>query len=585
MIDRVGEQLGNYRLIRSLGSGGFADVFLGEHVYLNRQAAIKILQSRLAQNALQVFLTEARTIANLSHRNIVQVLEFGVEQETPFLVMTYAPNGTLRHRHPNGSRLSLSEAVSYIRQVADALQYAHDRKVIHRDIKPENMLVGQNGDILLSDFGIAVLAQSSRYSGQEVGGTVAYMSPEQLQGRAGPASDQYALAVVAYEWLAGVIPFNGSFGEIGSQHIFASPPPLRRKVPSLPPSVEQVIQTALNKNPQLRFPSVLTFATALAQASEVSRGLDTSMDDITKTDESQISTVVKQPPNPAYPPPGSNLSSNYPEYNYASQQQGNSLVPPPPPGFSTYEDNGNANTPRFPNSGMVSEQFPQQAPPVAPVQPKKHGSNRGLIFAVIVLVVILVAVTSAGTAYFFASKQTSPTAPGGQTQPTATSAQTGASTTPTSVPTPTATPTLQATATGDATTPTGAPTSAWGPGTKNQKLICISNCTYNNGTVDITLTNINVDTTHNSMAWNFSVTNNGDVCTNLQGRISLVDPAGTQTDATGGTFTEGSSINSGQTLPKTATFATLPKSGVLYEVHIDAGCYGSSTYQPEHFQR
>ncbi len=146
MIDRVGQQLGNYRLIRSLGSGGFADVFLGEHVYLNRQAAIKILQARLAQNALQVFLTEARTIANLSHRNIVQVLEFGVEQDTPFLVMTYAPNGTLRHRHPNGSRLSLSEAVSYIRQVADALQYAHYRKIIHRDIKPENMLVGQNGD-------------------------------------------------------------------------------------------------------------------------------------------------------------------------------------------------------------------------------------------------------------------------------------------------------------------------------------------------------------------------------------------------------------------------------------------------------
>jgi eukaryotic-like serine/threonine-protein kinase len=114
-------------------------------------------------------------------------------------VMTYAPNGTLRQRHPHGSHLSTSQVISYIGQVADALQYAHEKKVIHRDVKPENMLIGQNGDILLSDFGIAVVAQSSRYSSQEVGGTAAYMAPEQLQGRASPASDQYALAVTAYE--------------------------------------------------------------------------------------------------------------------------------------------------------------------------------------------------------------------------------------------------------------------------------------------------------------------------------------------------------------------------------------------------
>src|SRR5579863_5100176 len=99
VIDRVGQQLGNYRLIHPLGNGGFADVYLGQHIYLNTPAAIKILQARLAQNDLQVFLIEARTIANLTnpaHPNIVQVLDFGVEKDTPFLVMTYAPNGTLR---------------------------------------------------------------------------------------------------------------------------------------------------------------------------------------------------------------------------------------------------------------------------------------------------------------------------------------------------------------------------------------------------------------------------------------------------------------------------------------------------------
>jgi serine/threonine protein kinase len=577
MLDRVGQQLGNYRLIRLLGSGGFADVFLGEHVFLKRQAAIKILQARLAQNALEVFLNEARTIANLTHRNIVQVLEFGVEKDIPFLVMAYAPNGTLRHRHPNGSRLSLSEVISYLRPVADALQYAHDRKIIHRDIKPENMLVGQNGDILLSDFGIAVVAQSSRYGGQEVGGTVAYMSPEQLQGRASPASDQYALAVIAYEWLAGELPFKGSFGEIGSQHIFAQPPSLLGKVP---PRVEQVLQTALNKNPQQRFQSVQAFAIALAQASEDIHSLDASMSVATRTDESQISTVVKQPSNSANPPTGNNLSNYYPEYN--ALQQGNSQIPPPPPGFTAFQRNSNLNSS---NSNMVSRQFPQQVAPPVPLQPKKRGVNKGLILAVIVLVVILVAITSAGTAYFLASKQTSYTPPGGQPQSTATTAQMATPTSPTSVSTPTINTTVQNTATVDTTTPTVPTTSAWGPATTNQKLICLSACTDTNDSFDVTLTSININTSLGTMAWNFSITDKGNICTNLDGNISLVDPNGTSINADGGTFIQASGIDSGQTLPKTATFVTLPQPGVLYEVRINAGCYGSSTYEIEHFQR
>jgi len=174
MNDYVGKQLGNYRLIRILGQGGFADVYLGEHVYLKTLAAIKILQTRLAQDDLEVFLKEARTVSNLIHPHIVRVLEFGVEGTTPFLVMDYAPNGTLRQRHPRGTRLMPGNVVPYVKQVASALQYAHDKKLIHRDIKPENMLVGQNNEVLLSDFGIALVSQSSRYQNtQEVVGTIA----------------------------------------------------------------------------------------------------------------------------------------------------------------------------------------------------------------------------------------------------------------------------------------------------------------------------------------------------------------------------------------------------------------------------
>src|SRR5439155_23219890 len=157
-------------------------------------------------------LTEARTLAHLRHPHSVQVLDFGLEGMTAFLVMDYAPNGTLRQRHPTGTLLPLDTVVTYVRQVAEALQYAHQEKLIHHDIKPENMLLGRSNEVLLSDFGIAIVAQSSRYSGdQEVGGTIAYMAPEQLQGKAVPASDQYALGIVVYEWLSGDRPFHGSF--------------------------------------------------------------------------------------------------------------------------------------------------------------------------------------------------------------------------------------------------------------------------------------------------------------------------------------------------------------------------------------
>ena len=270
MADHVGQQLGNYRLNRLLGRGGFANVYQGEHVYLKTQAAIKVLHARLATSDQDNFLNEARTIAALDHQHIVRVLEFGVEpqDDIPFLVMTYAPHGTLRERHPKGSRLSLASILPYVRQAAAALQYAHEQKVIHRDIKPENMLLGRNDDILLSDFGIALIAQSTQsQSIQAMAGTMAYMAPEQLHGRPRYASDQYSLAIVIYEWLTGERPFQGTFTELASQHMFATPPPLYVKLPGISPDVEQVIMTALSKDPQRRFGSIRAFAHALEQVS------------------------------------------------------------------------------------------------------------------------------------------------------------------------------------------------------------------------------------------------------------------------------------------------------------------------------
>src|SRR5229473_5958786 len=215
MADREGQQLGNYRLLRLLGQGGFAEVYLGEHIYLETPAAIKVLRTQIASEDVEHFRTEARTIARLAHPHIVRVLEYGVDGTTPYLVIDYAPNGTLRKRHTKDTLPSLPTIVSYVNQVADALQYAHDQKVIHRDVKQENMLVGRRNEILLSDFGIALVAQSSRSSStryiQDMAGTIAYMAPEQIQSQASPRSDQYSLGVVVYEWLSGERPFQGSF--------------------------------------------------------------------------------------------------------------------------------------------------------------------------------------------------------------------------------------------------------------------------------------------------------------------------------------------------------------------------------------
>ena len=267
--DRIGQQLGNYRLIRLLGGGGFAQVYLGEHVHLHTQAAVKILHTQIAASEIDSFLIEAQTIAHLEHPHIVRVLDFDVAEGIPFLVMSYAPNGTLRQRHSKGTQLPLPTIVSYVTQLADALLYAHDEKLIHRDVKPENMLVGRRNEVLLSDFGIALIAQSSRYqSTQDVIGTVAYMAPEQIQGKPRPASDQYSLAIAVYEWLCGYRPFHGSFTELCTQHMYATPSPLREKVPTLSLEIEQVVLTALAKDPRQRFASMQAFAAALEQASQ-----------------------------------------------------------------------------------------------------------------------------------------------------------------------------------------------------------------------------------------------------------------------------------------------------------------------------
>ncbi len=272
MADRAGQQLGNYRLIRLLGQGGFAEVYLGQHVHLHTSAAIKFLKMHLSQRHQEGFLREAEIVAHFRHQHIIRLLDFGIdtEENIPYLFMEYAPYGTLRDRHPKGSIVPLPTVAQYVKQTAKALQYAHDQHIIHRDLKPENVLVGNKGEILLSDFGVAATVHSaqSAKTGKLYAGTPTYSAPEQLRGHPSPASDQYSLAVMVYEWLSGHLPVTGSNRfEIARKHVEEVSHPLSERMPELPPAVNNVVMRALAKNPEQRFDSVREFATRFEIAS------------------------------------------------------------------------------------------------------------------------------------------------------------------------------------------------------------------------------------------------------------------------------------------------------------------------------
>jgi serine/threonine protein kinase len=192
-------------------------VYLAEDLREQRQVALKLLKTPLTDREnLKAFLNEARSF-RLTRPCIVPLLDMGMsEQDLPFLVMDYLAGGTLRQRYPKGQPVPLEVVVRMTAQVASALQYAHDRHLIHRDVKPENMLSRADESVLLSDFGLVTVAHASSSVNlyQLYGGTLPYMAPEQYEGRPRAASDQYALAVVVYEWLAGARPFQGTGPEI-----------------------------------------------------------------------------------------------------------------------------------------------------------------------------------------------------------------------------------------------------------------------------------------------------------------------------------------------------------------------------------
>ncbi len=265
----VHQRFGEYQLLQLLGRGGFTEVYLGEHFVTGQKAALKLLDARQGGNELDKFFARASVLSHLHHPHIIQVFDSGVSGYTAYLAMTYAPSGNLRQCYPKGTRLPLPIVIRYVKQIADALRYVHQSQLIHRDVKPHNILLGENEQIMLSDFGIAVVCPNQDEEQpyfHDFEGTVLYAAPEQLQGKPCKNSDQYALGVTIYEWLTGSWPFVGTFDQVVQQHLMADPPLLREKESSVPAEIEQIVLKALEKEPEHRFSSIEAFAQALEQA-------------------------------------------------------------------------------------------------------------------------------------------------------------------------------------------------------------------------------------------------------------------------------------------------------------------------------
>jgi hypothetical protein len=288
MLNLDGRMLGGCRLIRKIGEGGMGHVYLGEQVRVgNRLVAVKIVRPGDVSDSPEIteeierrFQREATLLGQFTHPNILPVHDSGVEDGLLYLVMQYAPDGSLsdairgRSTHHLELPASLDFALDLIGQVADALQYTHSRGVVHRDVKPGNVLIriepSGHWHALLADFGIA-RAQETTSQQTQVTGTFAYMAPEQFSGKFSPASDQYALSVMAFLLLAGRTPFEGDIATMTRGHMYEAPPSLRTLNPNVPEAVERVINRALAKDPAQRFASVADFARALREAAGVTQ--------------------------------------------------------------------------------------------------------------------------------------------------------------------------------------------------------------------------------------------------------------------------------------------------------------------------
>lgn len=267
--------LGRFQILAELGRGGMGVVFRAHDPEMARDVAIKVLRrdttldSREMEEAVRRFEREAKAAGGLTHSNIVAHYERGDTGEWKYIVMEFVEGKQLGELMSGAARLTREASLSILRQVASALDYAHSRGVIHRDIKPANILVQADGTAKIADFGVAKSSVPGAVtSSSMVIGSPHYMAPEQIEAREVTGrTDQWALAVTAFEMLAGRKPFHSdSVASLFQQILLARPPDPRGADPALPPAVRQVFATALDKTPERRFESCSAFVDALSDA-------------------------------------------------------------------------------------------------------------------------------------------------------------------------------------------------------------------------------------------------------------------------------------------------------------------------------
>ncbi|HXR65854.1 MAG TPA: protein kinase [Ktedonobacteraceae bacterium] len=321
--------LGHYQLLRPISSGGTGTIYLAQDSRTSRQIAVKVVRlddtsqekGEIAERLEKLFVREMQSIAQLDHPHILSILDFGQEKTDEvsyaYAAMRYHPAGSLADwlcQERKNERLSLSEIAALLLQVAEALDYAHTRNIIHQAIKPSNFLLSTScaqssalPDLVLADFGFAhfFAATSSQGLSQSdyVRGTSPFMAPEQWDGKAVPASDQYALAMMVYSLLTGQFPFQGSLSQLIHQHHVTQLPAPSSFNPQLDPSIDEIMRRALDKEPAKRFPSILAFAQAFAPFQQLSSDQPDSQPDIaSNASPNQLASLLPQH-QPAQLPP------------------------------------------------------------------------------------------------------------------------------------------------------------------------------------------------------------------------------------------------------------------------------------------
>lgn len=258
MIVKGGKINDRYQIVRTLGEGGMANVYLAYDTILNRDVAIKILRGDLANDEKFVrrFQREALSASSLSHPNIVEMYDVGEDDGQYYIVMEYVEGKTLKQLLKKRGHLTITETVDIMLQLTDGIAHAHDSYIIHRDIKPQNVMILENGLIKITDFGIAMALNSTQLTQtNSVMGSVHYLPPEQANGeKATIKGDIYSMGILMYELLTGSIPYKGDNAvEIALKHLKEPLPSIREYIPDLPQSIENVILKSTAKNPKNRY--------------------------------------------------------------------------------------------------------------------------------------------------------------------------------------------------------------------------------------------------------------------------------------------------------------------------------------------